>query len=154
MHSLCSSFHVPRHSAHLFAVTSNALFYRYVGRKLPAELRKDAEQWLGSDMLAEVILLENREEPFPRASFEPAFIEKLTPRSWWLGLARRPGVSTELCEKALAVMQLPPSSASIERAFSTFAIIQAKLRNRLGATTLEKLSVCHMALRGRHNIEW
>ena len=134
--------------------TDNVLSFRYFGRKLPAELRKDAEQWLGSDILAEVILMENKEEPFPRTFFEPAFIQKLTPRSWWLGLKRRPGVSTELCDKALAVMQLPPSSASIERAFSTFAIIQTKLRNRLGAATLEELSFCHMALRGRHEIEW
>ncbi|KAF0312541.1 hypothetical protein FJT64_016721 [Amphibalanus amphitrite] len=69
---------------------ANLLDPRYGGQKLPAELRKAAEEWLGPGVLADVILMENKEDPFPRAFFEPAFIARLTPRAWWLGLKKRP----------------------------------------------------------------
>ena len=130
---------------------ANLLDPRYFGRRLTEELRQSAEEWLGEDLFADVVLLESQQSPYPAAFFRPDFIAKLTPKAWWLGMKRRPGVSQELCDKALTILSMPPSSASIERTFSNFSAVQTKLRNRLGQKTSEKLVFCYRMLRGKHD---
>jgi hypothetical protein len=49
---------------------------------------------------------------------------------------------------------MPPCSATIERIFSNFGMIQSKLRNRLGLAKAGKLVFCYRLLRGKDEIDW
>jgi hypothetical protein len=51
------------------------------------------------------------------------------------------------CEKLSKLYQLPPSSAGLERIFSTLGYVWTDLRNRLQPETAEKLCQCCRFLR-------
>ena len=55
-------------------------------------------------------------------------------------------MSIELGDAAMSLLSKPPSSASIERTFSSFGLVQTKLQNRLGHTIAEKLVFCYRML--------
>ena len=79
---------------------------------------------------------------------------KTKPTVWWLCIGRTGTVSSNLCKIAQKLMCLPASSASIERVFSNFGLIQSKLRNRLGLSRASKLVLCYRFLRGSEEIDW
>jgi hypothetical protein len=64
------------------------------------------------------------------------------------------GISIQLCQLAAKLLDLPSSSASIERIISNFGIIQTKLRNRLGIEKASKLVTCYRQLRGGTEPDW
>ena len=45
-------------------------------------------------------------------------------------------------------------TASVERIFSNFGLVQTKLRNRLGISKASKLVSCFRFLRGSHDLDW
>jgi hypothetical protein len=51
-------------------------------------------------------------------------------------------------------LEMPSSSAAIERIFSNFGMIQSKLRNRLGLVKAGKLVFSYRMLRGKDKIDW
>ena len=51
-------------------------------------------------------------------------------------------ISEELCTLAVTLQKLAPSSASLERIFSTMGFVQNDLRNRLGMEKLKKTHLC------------
>ena len=61
---------------------------------------------------------------------------------------------TDLCQLAVTLLNLPSSSASIERIFSNFGIVQTKLRNRLGVEKAAKHVMCYRQLRGHAELDW
>ena len=63
-------------------------------------------------------------------------------------------INKDLCELAYKLMAMPASSASIERVFSNFGLIQSKLRNRLGVQKAAKLVACYRILRGKEELDW
>jgi hypothetical protein len=52
------------------------------------------------------------------------------------------------------LLEMPSSSATIERIFSNFGMIRSKLRNRLGLVKAGKLVFCYRMLRGKDAIDW
>ena len=60
----------------------------------------------------------------------------------------------KLCQLAQKLLEMPSSSAAIERIFSNFGMIQSKLRNRLGLVKAGKLVFCYRMLRGKDEIDW
>jgi hypothetical protein len=52
------------------------------------------------------------------------------------------------------LLEMPSSSATIERIFSNFGMIRSKLRNRLGLVKAGKLVFCYRMLRGKDEIDW
>ena len=72
---------------------------------------------------------------------------------WWKCLKTSQTVNYELCNLAIKLSTMPASSASIERVFSNFALIQTKLRNRLGLEKAAKLVTCYRYLRGNHDMD-
>ena len=54
---------------------------------------------------------------------------------------------SDFCRFFGSLLSCPPSSASIERLFSTFGIVWTKLRNRLGNEKAGKLVKVHRYLR-------
>ena len=45
-------------------------------------------------------------------------------------------------------------TASVERIFSNFGLVQTKLGNRLGISKTTKLVACFSFLRGSHDLDW
>ena len=81
-------------------------------------------------------------------------ISKIKPVVWWLCIERSETVDKTLCQLAQKLLEMPSSSAAIERIFSNFGMIQSKLRNRLGLVKAGKLVFCYRMLRGKDEIDW
>jgi hypothetical protein len=81
-------------------------------------------------------------------------ISKIKPVVWWLCIERSETVDKTLCQLAQKLLEMPSSSAAIERIFSNFSMIQSKLRNRLGLVKAGKLVFCYRMLRGKGEIDW
>ena len=60
----------------------------------------------------------------------------------------------KLCQLVQKLLEMPSSSAAIDRIFSNFGMIQSKLRNRLGLAKEGKLVFCYRMLRGKDEIDW
>ena len=57
--------------------------------------------------------------------------DALDPVTWWKTIKKSNSlVAHEHCDIAIDLLTLPSSSASIERIFSNFGLIQTQLRNR------------------------
>lgn len=62
-------------------------------------------------------------------------VHKTSPSSWWNGIC----CSTQLSRVASNILQLPSSSASVERSFSRHALVHSARRNRLTTDRAAKL---------------
>lgn len=62
-------------------------------------------------------------------------VDQMSPTSWWNGIC----CDTELSKVASGVLNLPPTSASVERSFSRHANIHSAKRNRLTNERAAKL---------------
>ena len=80
--------------------------------------------------------------------------KKPTAAVWWKCIESIGKVNKTLCEMAKKLLCMPASSASIERVFSNFGLIQSKPRNRLGVQKAAKLVVSYRYLRGQQEIDW
>ncbi|KAF0288517.1 Mediator of RNA polymerase II transcription subunit 20 [Amphibalanus amphitrite] len=120
---------------------------RYMGQNLTTEEFDEAMAQFKEDLHPQITKFHGQLPPFP-SSFFSAGMKQLPPTEWWCGAAQRPGVSKELGDAAMSLLSKPPSSASIERTFSSFGLVQTKLRNRLGHATAEKLVFCYRMLQG------
>ena len=93
--------------------------------------------------------------PFPIHIFNETFLEKIDPYVWCLCIKKsHKDTYPELGNLALRILNLPASSASIERIFSNFSFIQTKLRNRQGLEKAAKLAICYRELRGTIDFDW
>ena len=81
-------------------------------------------------------------------------ITRTRPTVWWLSLSKSSPVSKDLCSLAQKILKMPSSSASIERVFFNFGLIQTKLRNRLGLQKAANLVFSYWYLRGKEDIDW
>ena len=62
-------------------------------------------------------------------------VNQTSPTSWWNGICG----STQLSKIAAAVLNLPPTSAAVERSFSRHSFIHSAKRNRLTTERAAKL---------------
>ena len=129
---------------------------RYQGEHLTLDLVEVAKNWLVSrnpSFLPTAIAFQAQADPFPSSFFQPAALD-MNVVTWWVAL----NASMQLPEGFLALMlQLHSacaSSASLERVFSNFGIIQSRLRNRLGLQKAAKLVFCYRMLRGPSELEY
>jgi hypothetical protein len=131
---------------------------KHKGEKLKPEHIESAQQLLVSknpELLADVCYFHTEADPFPKTMFHTSVIDKLSPCLWWKSIkSMHKKVNPELCDLATLLLQLPPSSASIEHIFSSFGAVQTKLRNRLGIQKAAKLVACYRTLRGKVEIDW
>lgn len=61
--------------------------------------------------------------------------QQTSPQGWWTGIC----TSTQLSQVASRVLELPPTSAAVERSFSRHAWIHSAKRNRLTTERAAKL---------------
>ena len=92
--------------------------------------------------------------PIPKTLVHESVISKTIPKVWWSSIERSNSVNKTLCQLAMKLLSMPSSSASLERVFSNFGVIQTKLRNRLGLQKAAKLVFCYRFLCGKENIDW
>ena len=78
-----------------------------------------------------------------RAMLSVADSSSVDPVTWW----KSAGNGRELAQLAVRVLEMPLSSASIERVWSTFGFIQNSVRNRLGNEKAEKHTFIYKNLR-------
>ena len=77
---------------------------------------------------------------FPKLAFNKS-MSKLTPIKYWKYIQQIATLEPvkRFCNRMMAISCCPPSSAGIERLFSSTALVQTKLRNRLANERVAKL---------------
>lgn len=124
---------------------ANMLDHRFFGKRLNNHQREQAYTYLNkinSDFIPFVMALLAESAPFPKYVFGSKF-KNTQPMVWWKGIiiddASWPNKQgfLSLCEQLLSAIA---ATASLERTFSSFGMIQSKLRNRLGNEKAGKLT--------------
>ena len=80
---------------------------------------------------------------FPTRYYTNLAVQGLQPQKMTRGL------KSYLCMLARKLLVMPASSATIERFFSNFGLIQTNIRNKLGIQKCEKLLFCYRMLMGK-----
>ena len=136
---------------------ANLLHPMYRGKKLDSDHTNSAQEILleiDVDSVPELLNFMLDSLPIPKTLVHESVISKTKPKVWWSSIERSNSVNKTLCQLAMKLLSMPSSSASLERVFSTFGVIQTKLRNRLGQQKAAKLVFCYRFLRGKENIDW
>ena len=85
---------------------------------------------------------------FPPQAFKASIRNVLEPVKYWKYVSNNTQLEPlkVFCDLAVRVLSCPPSSAGLERAFSSFGLVHSKLRNRLGNERVMKLvrTYCHL----------
>jgi hypothetical protein len=140
---------VPEHLA------AYMLQLKYRGEKLTDKQSEKVSVWLveqDPSFISTFISFQAKAAPFPRTYFTEA-ATSIPPQTWWQGLVAF-GINSDFVKLAVRLVTSPASSASIERIFSTFSLIQTKIRNRLGVERHGKLVFCYRMLRGKQDLDW
>lgn len=131
--------------AHFLA---NILHPKYKGNLLSVEEVNTALEWVNEkypSLLSLILKFRTECAPFPKYMFSSSAIE-VGPLTWWQSMGINKGCDDiqnrnleELINITNALFTTSASSASVERIFSSFGMVQSKLRNRLGTDKAAKL---------------
>ncbi|XP_031328801.1 uncharacterized protein LOC116159856 [Photinus pyralis] len=118
---------------------------KYLDKPLPEQYETEAEEWLAEqhpNFLNGLLLFKIKDADFyPKAMFTDSVVKGMPAHKWWTVMSVK-FKDEERKKMAVYFSQLhscPASSAAIERIFSTFGLVWSKLRNKLGASKVEKL---------------
>ena len=134
---------------------ANLLHPKYRGQRLTSTQIDEAQQLVINDVptvIPELLRYQLDDLVLPKVLSLSR--ETLSFQIWWKSAKQSESISKELCDIAIKLSNLPASSASVERIFSNFGLIQTKLRNRLGISKASKLVACYRFLRGSHDLDW
>lgn len=119
-----------------------------------------ADDWIAENYpqyITAYMDLSLQDPKFPKVMFEEKVIKHLSSAKWWLMMEKKTqsnkAVPKGFCRFNANLLSIPPSSAAIERLFSTFGHIWTKSRNRLGEKKAMKLVKCFRALRCKDDPE-
>ena len=127
---------------------ANMLDHRFRGERLSESQRAAAYELVGEineNFPAILMAYIAGDPPFPRHMFGTQFRD-VAPLTWWRSLAvgedllnfnQLKDTWIAMCEQ---YMTATASTAGVERLFSTFGLVQSKLRNRLGNEKAAKLT--------------
>jgi len=102
-------------------------------------------------LMAAIKLANNCSDFFSPTMLDKRIVETLTPLEWWKE-CQNCNLPQGLVKLTETLFNLPASSASIERSFSTLGNILTKKRNRLGIEKAEKLCYIYQT-RKMYNIK-
>lgn len=125
--------------AHLAA---NMLDHRYCGKKLTEDQKHSAFNFLRSvdkELLPLAMTFLAKKSPFPSFMFETEYI-KVEPIIWWDNIKLEQPIKEKMSNLTNQLFTASPSTAGLERIFSSFGLVQSKLRNRLGNEKADKLT--------------
>ena len=122
---------------------ANMLDHRFLGQNLTPLQKQKAFDLLNStnpEFVPLVMALTTKSSPFPKYLFSAQF-QTTKPMIWWKSVAIPDSEwpkkeFLELCEQLFSAVA---ATAGLERIFSSFGLIQSKLRNRLGNEKASKL---------------
>jgi hypothetical protein len=103
------------------------------------------------DNLPLLVAFEAEVTPHPETFFKASTRKGLEANVWWKGL-KSSAIPKNFLQLMMQLHNAPCSSASIERVFSSFGLVQSKLRNRLGVERATKLVFCYRMLRGNQDL--
>jgi len=128
----------------------------FLGERLTEDDENKAESWVIAykpEFLSGFLAFKIKDPTvFPVSMFLESVLDmyKSKPGQWWNVMKCRTTkggkLPLEFCSFFSALLSIPPSSASLERIFSTFGLIWNKLRNRLGHEKAAKLVKIHRFL--------
>ena len=122
--------------AHFFAYLIHP---KYRGEKLIEEERESAMEFAkekyGSELITYTLKFLAKVKPFPCYLFNEDVVESIQPVDWWLYHWR----TDFIIDAAQQLLTASPSSADVERIFSTFGLVHSTIRNRLGTEKAGKL---------------
>ena len=87
--------------------------------------------------VSSVVNLRAKANPFAKYMFSDDVLKNVIPLSWWKSQAQI--LPESIINLAKCLLTSVASSAGVERIFSTFGLIQSKIRNRLGTEKAGKL---------------
>lgn len=126
-------------AAHLAA---NMLDHRYCGKKLTDKQKQCAFDFLRStdkELLPLAMSFLAKKSPFPNFMFEEDFMG-VEPLIWWANINLQQPLKEKMSNLANQLFSASPTTAPLERIFSSFGLVQSKLRNRLGTEKADKLT--------------
>ena len=90
---------------------------------------------------------------YPAGTFKAGIKGILDPIKYWQWVGRHAQSSPlkKFCRLVETIFVCPPSSAGLERCFSSFGLVHSKLRNRLGNEKVAKLVKIYTVLRDGDN---
>lgn len=132
-------------------ILSYMLHPKHMGEGLTNDQEEVARQWVNEidkKFLPLIVKFSIKASPFPATYFSDTIVDNLSPAEWWESLKKYndlESISNFVCH----LFHCAASSASIERIFSNFSLIQNKLRNRLGLQTASKLVMAYKMLNSK-----
>jgi len=137
---------------------ANVIDNRFRGRNLSNIQKKCAYDFLSSfhaDLLPYVMACDCADEPFATYLFD-AGVLRVSPMTWWKVASRcitKPDLQKRMLSLCTQLLTAVASTAGLERIFSTFGLVQSKLRNRLGNDKAGKLTFLVRALNQKESWE-
>lgn len=147
-------FHQAMTPCHYLANIMHPLFK---GKKLkPCHISEAQDMMMKfhPDLLPDFLTLLSDTMKLPKALQDEKTMTSIKPGVWRICAERSKLFQDTFCQCAQKLLQMPASSASIERIFSNFGLIQTKLRNKPGVEKAGKLVFCYRMLRGNEDLEW
>jgi len=130
---------------------ANIIDNRFRGRNLSGKQKDLAYTYLSSlhsDLVPLVMAVECGDQPFASYLFKPN-ITRISPMTWWKVAAKcitDIDLQKQMLSLCTQLMSAVASTAGLERVFSTFGLVQSKLRNRLGNDKAAKITFLVRAL--------
>ena len=128
---------------------ANVLHPQYRGKKMNSDNINQAQELLheiAPELVPHLLGFMTDCAKIPKVLSYEDTLKKTDPVVWWKSVKLSGALPGDLCDLATKILQMPASSAGIERVFSNFALIQTKLRNRLGLEKAGKLVFCYRML--------
>ena len=125
-----------------FHMLSNTFDPRFRGKRVNQSQRKDAMNFLqkeNPEFISELIKFTAESDNYLPELFDEKALKNTNPFVWWKSFSVTNSLSQEFTSFILKLFSCVASSAGIERLFSSFGIVQSKLRNRLGIKKAAKL---------------
>ena len=129
------------------AVTSShklayLLHPQYKGRSLASKERDEALEYANSKHphnVPTVMKFQGHSKPFLEVHFGSDVTSSMSAAEWWRSHKQAFSSCPEVLNSVLQLMTSVSSSAGVERVFSSFGLVQSKLRNQLGTEKASKL---------------
>ena len=80
--------------------------------------------------------MEARSSPFQSFKFSPEVIGSVSTIEWWNSIL---GLDAQIKMTIFKLLSAVASSSGVERIFSSYGLVQSKLRNKLGTAKAAKL---------------
>lgn len=119
---------------------ANILDPRYCGQKLNNDQIEIGMEFIAgsySEVMAEVLAFRAKATPFKSYLFSENTLKSTKPIIWWKAFGN--SISSDCLMMVNQLFTAVASTASVERNFSSFGLVQSKLRNRLGNEKAAKL---------------